>query len=150
MVEGELMPSLAIAEEGWNLHIYCGRILTFFLWCFLTQMGQKWEQWGSHLFLPHWVKFYPGESPQLSLRNQSGFTTAAPGLTVCQDQACASWQTDGSKELSHHSVPGIPEQSDSRIMSASQVRVLCLHCGHPARRSSCLQGRASEELHTQR
>jgi hypothetical protein len=79
VVEGEMIPSLAIAEEGWNLHIYCCRNLTFFLWCFLTQMGQTVGAVGKPFVSSALGEILFRRKFPAFRRNQTGFTMAAPG-----------------------------------------------------------------------
>lgn len=42
-------------------------------------------------------------------RRQDSQWLLQASLTVCRDHACATRQTDGAKQLSHHFFTGIPE-----------------------------------------
>lgn len=41
--------------------------------------------------------------------------------TVCRDHACATWQTDGAKQLSHRFFTGIPERAGCRVICSADV-----------------------------
>lgn len=54
------------------------------------------------------------------IRQDSQLPPQASG-TVCRDHACASWQTDGAKQLSHRFFTSIPERAGCRIIRSADI-----------------------------